>query len=286
MVRTCSNRRIARLVAGLAAGDGARRGAAGNVGGERDLVEETRAGIAVDQARIDVPERIAGLAVVQVHVARDEDRAWPVAATVERHAGVIEQPVGAGADDGIGRAFTTLDRRREAVGRDVLREPGQQRALPVLSAVDRLEQADPGIGGHLEAAHRIERAGQVDGTIVVRAGEQVQRVAGGDGGVRFVLALQVGVAIREGRPGHHIDVRAGDRLLLGGQAHTNGGENGKEERRGGTVPPETAGQQIHKPFGKNRFERRRGRGCGLLQRAIFKVFFWRERASAAANWFR
>ena len=62
----------------------------------RRLVEEASAAVGVDDARVDVAERIAGLEIVQVHVAGHEDRARLVVAAIEGHARVIEQPVGAG----------------------------------------------------------------------------------------------------------------------------------------------------------------------------------------------
>ena len=201
------------------------------------LSRKRDARVLVDQPRVHVPERIAGFAIVQVHVARHEDRAGLLHAARERDARVVEQPVGAGPHDRVGRAFVALalpvlesplQRRGLAVGRLILREPRQQRALPRLAPVDGLEQPDPRVGGHLEAAHRIERAGQVDGAIVVGAGEQVQRVAGRDGGVRFVLALQVGIAVRERGPGHHVDVASWRPA-----AAAAGRTGGRRRRRGG-----------------------------------------------------
>ena len=120
-------------------------GRARDVGGQRHLVQEAPARVAVGDPRIEVDDRIARLEVVHVLVARDEDGARRVVATVERNPGEIEQAVGAGAHERIGGGVIAPERR--GVGW-ILGISRQQRALPVLTAVERLENADPGIRIH------------------------------------------------------------------------------------------------------------------------------------------
>ena len=53
----------------------------------------------------------------------------------------------------------------------------------------------------------------VDGTVIVDAGEDVERVARRDRARRFILTLQVGVAVGQRRPRDDVDVRARHDLL-------------------------------------------------------------------------
>jgi hypothetical protein len=110
--------------------------------------------------------------------------------------------------------------------------------VPRLAAVERLEQAGPRIGVRLESLQRIERAGQVDGPVVIGAGEQVHRIARRRGARRLVLALKEGIAVRKGRPRDHVDVRAADHLLLRADAgaESKGGCDRERDRRENAQP--------------------------------------------------
>ena len=179
-------------------------GRARDVGGQRHLVQEAPAGVTVGNPRVEVDDRIARLEVVHVLVARDEDGARRVVAPVERDPGEIEHAVGAGAHERIGGGVIAPERR--GVG-GILWISGQQRALPVLTAVERLEKADPGVGVHPLRAEQIRRMRDVDRAVVVDAGEDVERVARRDRARRFVLTLQVGIAVGKRRARDDVDVR-------------------------------------------------------------------------------
>ena len=71
------------------------------------------------------------------------------------------------------------------IARLILRIAGQQRARPALAAVVGLEEAQPRVAGFV-----VGEPGKIDGAVVVRTGEQVQRVARRCGDRRLVLPLQ------------------------------------------------------------------------------------------------
>ncbi len=125
-------------VGAIALRDLQRAGGAGAryVDGERRLVEKARTLVLVDDARVEISDGIARLEVVQIHVARDKDRARLAAAAIEGEPGVVEQPVGAGADNAVGRCLPHPDRRGLPFGRGVLWIAGDQGAEPRLAAVE------------------------------------------------------------------------------------------------------------------------------------------------------
>jgi hypothetical protein len=77
--------------------------------------------------------------------------------------------------------------------------------MPGLSAIVRLEDAEPCVTGLA-----IGKAGQIDGAVIVRAGEQVRRITRGHGERRLILALEERVAIGPLRARDHVHVAAGD----------------------------------------------------------------------------
>ena len=208
-----------------------------DVGGERRFVEKPGPGVAVDNPGIQVDDGIARLQVVHVHEASDEDRTRRVFAAIEREPAVVEHPVGAGADDRIGGRLVAPQRRRAA---RILGIAGQQGAGPVLPAIERLEQAKPRIRIHQVGTKRVNRVGNVHGAVVVRAGQDVQRVARGHRARRFVLALEVGIAFGKLRSGHHVDVGARHDLLLCRERRPRGDDQRKtrEPEAPGTVKPD------------------------------------------------
>ena len=117
------------------------------------------------ERRADVSDRLAVLLVVGVHVASDEDgargaldsgpRRQPGGAApglehrvraIEDDAGVVEEPVRPRADHGVGTGVEAVERRCRV---RFLRVAGQERAPPRGSAVDRREDAQPRVAGHL-----------------------------------------------------------------------------------------------------------------------------------------
>ena len=201
--------------------DDAARVVARDVDGQPRLVEK----VAVDAAGVggDLPSakednRVACFLVVVVDEARDEDGAlagYGAAgrAAIEGEARVVEQAVGARAHDGIGAGAVTVNRascrvdvqRLEGIAQLVLRITRQQIADPSLSAVERLEEAEPRVAGFITGQAR-----QIHGAVVVGAAEQMERVARRRCDRWFVLPLQERIAQRPCRSRHHVDVAPGD----------------------------------------------------------------------------
>ncbi len=175
--------------------------------------------------------RVGGVAVflvVQVEVPGEEDRA-DVRAPVEGHAAVVDESVGARPDSRVGRRTVSLQGRGHADSGLILGIAREESALPALSAVEGLEDAEPGVP-RKRARDAPGLGGEVHGPVVVRSGDEVEQVPRGDGQRRLVLPLEERVASRPLRARDHVDVLSrhlrpegrGDEKHADGRGSTNG----------------------------------------------------------------
>ena len=162
--------------------EGASPSRSGDVNGHPRLIQELR-GVAVrHDSSIDITNWKAVahnrpvFLVVQVHEACHEHDAI-VCATIEGDASVIEQPIRACPHHRVGRRRESVQRRSESLRGHILRETGQQGALPARTAVCRDVLSNPGFGrsraGRGPRRTRADFAGlalqqiQINGAVVV-----------------------------------------------------------------------------------------------------------------------
>ena len=139
------------------------------------LVEELSGVAVVHQCGAQVGERIAVAFVVLILEAGHKSGAGSIIAAIEGQAAVVEHPVRACAHCGVGGHCECFQRRCQSGCGLVLGVTGKQRALPGLSAIRRLEHTQPGIAGLIAG---VRRKRDVHCPVVVRAGQQVDGVAG------------------------------------------------------------------------------------------------------------
>ena len=199
-------------------------------------------GSRLQRARAEIGDRVASFLVVVVDEARDEDGALAglgvAGSSIEDEAVVVDQPVGAGAHDRVGAGLVALDRRGRARG---ARCPADSRAAACSSSAVRRRTTCRGRATRRRFRRHAGKPGQIDGAVVVRSGEQVQRIARRGRDRRLVLPLQERIAVRPPGARHHVDVAARDLRLNGrhrqpdgeGKAQGQANEHMNDAIRGG-----------------------------------------------------
>ena len=92
--------------------------------------------------------------------------------------------------------------------------PRQERALPVCTAVHGYVLPDPGLAGRRRQrpfANVTFGKVQIDGSVIVRAGQQMQGISRRNSKTGFVLSLQERISVGPCSAGNHVYVLA--RLL-------------------------------------------------------------------------